>query len=295
LDHIERGTIDLKQINYLVIDEADEMLNMGFIEQVEAILMELPENRITMLFSATLPQAVKNLSLKFMKNPRNVEMKAMSITVDKIEHVQYRVTEEEKFSVLVNLTVLENPDSCIVFCSTKERVDIVCDRLRELGYPCSKIHGGMEQEDRLRTMKDFKRGAFRYFIATDVAARGIDIENVSLIINYDIPLKKESYVHRTGRTGRAGLVGKAVTLVTSREERYMQGIIEYIGFDIPIMSNPSEEEIANSKAAFKAKIIDKPILKVPKNEKLNKHIMTLYFNGGKKKKLRATRHVTLSP
>ncbi|MDF2485849.1 MAG: helicase [Herbinix sp.] len=291
LDHIERGTINLTQIKFLVIDEADEMLSMGFIEQVEAIVKELPKDRVTMLFSATFPEAVKNLALIFMSDPIYIAMEADGITVDKIEHLQYRVVEDEKFSLLIDVTITENPDSCIIFCRTKERVDALYALLTGLQYPCSKIHGGMEQEDRLKTMNDFKRGAFRYLIATDVAARGIDVENISLIINYDKPLKKESYVHRTGRTGRAGLEGKAITFVTAKEESYMRDITEFIGLDIPVISNPSKEEVSLKKAAFDKKLIDKPSLKKPKNDHLNKHIMTLYFNGGKKKKLRATNFV----
>lgn len=291
MDHIEKGTLDLKQIKYLVVDEADEMLNMGFIEQVEAIIQKLPVDRVTMLFSATLPEEVKNLAHEFMKGSVSIEMQATGITVDKIEHFRYHADEEDKFSLLTDITILENPDSCIIFCSTKDRVDTLHDRLINLKYPCNKIHGGMEQEDRLKTMKDFKRGAFRYLIATDVAARGIDIENISLIINYDIPLKKESYVHRTGRTGRAGLEGKAITFVADREERYIAEIMDYIGFTIPLMDNPTKEEIANSKGAFDAKVKTKAVIKEAKGEQLNKQIMTLYFNGGKKKKLRATNFV----
>lgn len=149
----------------------------------------------------------------------------------------------------------------------------------------------MEQDDRLSIMKDFKRGQFRYLVATDVAARGIDIEDVSLIINYDIPLKKDNYIHRTGRTGRAGLEGKAITFVTSRQTYYMKNIMEYIDYDIPVLEAPTKEEIANCRAAFEAKRMDEPILKKAKNEELNKTIMTLYINGGKKKKLRATNFV----
>lgn len=291
LDHMERGTIDLSKVKYLVVDEADEMLNMGFIDQVETIIKKLPEERVSMLFSATFPEAVKNLSNQFMKTPTIIEIEASGITVEKIEHYQYKVTEAEKLSLLKDVIVIENPDSCILFCSTKERVDSVYDALRKLKYSCDKIHGGMDQEDRLKAMKAFKRGAFRYLVATDVAARGIDIENVSLVINYDIPLKKEAYVHRTGRTGRAGLEGKAVTFVTNREERYMSNITDYIGFEIPVLDQPSKAEVADSSYAFVAKSNEKTILKKPKDEQLNKHIMTLYFNGGKKKKLRATNFV----
>ena len=287
LDHIDRGTLDLKQISFLVIDEADEMLNMGFIEQVEAIIKELPQKRVTMLFSATFPEAVKNLSLNYMKTPIDIEIKATGLTTDKIDHSLYEVAENDKFSMLTDVTVVENPDSCIIFCRTKDRVDVVCDRLTDLDYNCDKIHGGMVQEDRLDVMNDFRRGEFRYLIATDVAARGIDIENITHVINYDLPLEKESYVHRTGRTGRAGQKGNAITFVTPFEDRFLNEIEEYIGFEIRKLTAPSKEEVSDKKAAFEAKMNVEPTAKKTKSEQLNKQIMKLYFNGGKKKKLRA--------
>lgn len=287
LDHIERGTLDLNRISYLVIDEADEMLNMGFIEQVEDIIKKLPRKRVTMLFSATLPEAVKSLSLHYMKTPIDIEIKATGLTTDKIDHSLYEVAENDKFPLLTNVTVVENPDSCIIFCRTKDRVDTLCDRLTDEGYNCDKIHGGMIQEDRLEVMNDFRRGEFRYLIATDVAARGIDIENITHVINYDLPLEKESYVHRTGRTGRAGQKGKAITFVTPFEDRFLHEIEEYIGFEILERTAPSEEEVSNKKADFEAKMKVEPTVKKAKSEQLNKQIMKLYFNGGKKKKLRA--------
>ncbi len=286
LDHIERGTLALDRINYLVIDEADEMLNMGFIEQVEAIIKELPRKRVTMLFSATLPEEIKNLSLNYMKTPIDIEIKATGLTTDKIDHSLFEVAEEDKFSMLKDVTIVENPDSCIIFCRTKDRVDTVCVQLEDLGYSCDKIHGGMVQDDRLDVMNDFRRGEFRYLIATDVAARGIDIDNITHVINYDLPLEKESYVHRTGRTGRAGQKGKAITFVTPFEDRFLSAIEEYISFEIPKMAAPSKEEVSNKKLAFEAKMNVEPTIKQAKSEKLNKQIMKLYFNGGKKKKLR---------
>ncbi|MBY0123597.1 DEAD/DEAH box helicase [Bacillus sp. S/N-304-OC-R1] len=287
LDHIERGTLALDQIQYLVIDEADEMLNMGFIEQVEAIIKELPRKRVTMLFSATLPEEVKNLSLNYMKTPIDIEIKATGLTTEKIDHSLFEVAEDDKFSMLKDVTIVENPDSCIIFCRTKDRVDTLCDELDDLGYSCDKIHGGMIQEDRLDVMNDFRRGEFRYLIATDVAARGIDIDNITHVINYDLPLEKESYVHRTGRTGRAGQKGKAITFVTPFEDRFLSEIEEYIGFEIPKMAAPSKEEVSNKKPAFESKMDVEPTIKQAKSDKLNKGIMKLYFNGGKKKKLRA--------
>ncbi|MEI4831562.1 DEAD/DEAH box helicase [Bacillus sp. FJAT-53711] len=287
LDHIEKGTFSLECLKYLVIDEADEMLNMGFIDQVEAIIDELPTNRMTMLFSATLPEDVENLSRTYMESPINIEIKASGITTDNIEHSLLEVREEEKFSLLKDITTIENPDSCIIFCRTQENVDDVFRQLKRSGYPCDKIHGGMVQEDRFAVMNDFKKGKFRYLVATDVAARGIDIENITHVINYDIPLEKESYVHRTGRTGRAGNSGKAITFVTPYEERFLAEIEEYIGFEILKIYAPLKEEVTKRKAAFEEKINAKPIIKKDKSASLNKGIMKLYFNGGKKKKIRA--------
>lgn len=287
LDHIEKGTLSLDKINYLVIDEADEMLNMGFIEQVEAIIKEIPRKRVTMLFSATLPEKIKNLSLKYMKTPIDIEIKASGLTTDKIDHSVVEVEDKNKFSMLKDVTIVENPDSCIIFCRTKDRVDTVYEQLADLGYSCDKIHGGMVQDDRLAVMNDFRRGEFRYLIATDVAARGIDIDNITHVINYDIPLEKESYVHRTGRTGRAGQKGKAITFVTPFENQFLSAIEEYIGFEIPKMAAPSKEEVSSKKMAFESKMNVEPTIKHAKSEKLNEQIMKLYFNGGKKKKLRA--------
>ena len=287
LDHIEKGTLSLERLKYLVIDEADEMLNMGFIDQVEAIIDELPTKRMTMLFSATLPEDVEKLSRTYMNAPTHIEIKAAGITTDKIEHTLFEVREEEKLSLLKDVTMIENPDSCIIFCRTQENVDHVYRQLKRVNYPCDKIHGGMVQEDRFEVMDDFRKGKFRYLVATDVAARGIDIDNITHVINYDIPLEKESYVHRTGRTGRAGNNGKAITFITPYENRFLEEIEEYIGFEIPKELAPSKEEVIKGKAVFEEKIYAKPIIKKDKNADLNKGIMKLYFNGGKKKKIRA--------
>ncbi|PDZ63060.1 RNA helicase [Bacillus cereus] len=287
LDHIEKGTLSLERLKYLVIDEADEMLNMGFIDQVEAIIDELPTKRMTMLFSATLPKDVERLSRTYMNAPTHIEIKAAGITTDKIEHTLFEVREEEKLSLLKDITMIENPDSCIIFCRTQENVDHVYRQLKRVNYPCDKIHGGMVQEDRFEVMDDFRKGKFRYLVATDVAARGIDIDNITHVINYDIPLEKESYVHRTGRTGRAGNSGKAITFITPYENRFLEEIEEYIGFEIPKELAPSKEEVIKRKAIFEEKIYAKPIIKKDKSADLNKGIMKLYFNGGKKKKIRA--------
>lgn len=291
MDHIKKGTLPLSMIKCLVIDEADRMLDMGFIEQVEAIMNELPRERMTMLFSATMSDEVKRISSNYMRNPVNIDVSESGITTADIDHFLYITDEEDKFKLLTDVTIMENPDSCIIFCSTKDRVDMVCSRLQDLGYPCNKIHGGMEQDDRLSAMKRFKRGEYRYLAATDLAARGIDIENISLVINYDIPLDEENYVHRTGRTGRAGQKGKAISFVVTAQTRYLHDIEELIGFKIQERTKPAKEEVSNQKPSFDEKVNTAPQIKKMKSDQLNKEIMKLRFNGGKKKKLRATNFV----
>ena len=286
LDHIEKGTLKLEKIKYVVIDEADEMLNMGFIEQVEAILGHMPKNRVTMLFSATLPEAVKELAARHLVAPVDIEVQKEVVT-STIDHSVIEVTEEDKLQLLQDITIVENPDSCIIFCRTKDRVDEVHDELYDLDYSVDKLHGGMDQSTRLLVMNDFKEGAFRYLVATDVAARGIDIDHVTHVINYDLPLEKEAYVHRTGRTGRAGLSGTAITFVTPYEEEFLKGIEEYIGFSIPKRERPDGEQVVKMEGLFEQKMNQTPKKKRVKKALVNEGIMKLYFNGGKKKKLRA--------
>ncbi|UTR10226.1 DEAD/DEAH box helicase [Evansella sp. LMS18] len=286
LDHIERETLALEKIKYLVIDEADEMLNMGFINDMEAIIKALPAGRVTMVFSATLPKDVENLCHKYMESPQHIEIASSGKTTASIEHHLIKVNPKEKLTLLNDLSVVENPDSCIVFCNTKENVDAVFSELESANYSCEKLHGGLEQEDRFSVMDGFKRGNFRYLIATDVAARGIDVDNVSLVINYDVPMEREGYVHRTGRTGRSGNKGKAITLATPNDGKYLKGIEKYIGFSIPVMEAPLKEDVSKGKAAFEEKMSGRRVVRNNKTARVNKDIMKLHFSGGKKKKLR---------
>ncbi|MBD8069537.1 DEAD/DEAH box helicase [Bacillus sp. PS06] len=287
MDHIERGTLVLDNINYLIIDEADEMLNMGFIDTVESIIQELSPNRTTMVFSATLPKDVEVLCHKYMNTPIHIEIAATGITTDTIEHQLIKVKQEDKLTLLKDVTVVENPDSCIIFCRTKEHVDQVYTELDNADYSCERLHGGMEQVDRFAVMEGFKMGNFRYLVATDVAARGIDVDNVTLVINFDVPMEKESYVHRTGRTGRAGNQGKAITFETPNEEKYRRAIERYIGFEIPTMEAPKQYEVERGKAAFEEKISGRRVVRNNKTARINKDILKLHFNGGKNKKIRA--------
>jgi len=287
IDHIEKQTIDLGQIKFLVIDEADEMLNMGFIEHVEKIIRELPQDRMTMLFSATLPKDVENLCHKYMSHPLDIEVKSEARTISQIEHSIYSIRDENKLNLLRDVTIVENPDNCIIFCRTQVRVEVVFKELNKHGYPCGRIHGGMEQDDRSKIMNAFKEGEFRYLIATDVAARGIDIKNISHVINYDFPQENESYVHRTGRTGRAGHSGTAISFATPTEEKFVSNVERYIGFEIPKRNKPSKETIARTSPAFEAKIRNGRTVKKDRSSRSNQEVLKLYFNGGKKKKIRA--------
>lgn len=287
LDHIERGTFKLEKCTCLVLDEADEMLNMGFLQQVEAIIRYLPKKRTTMLFSATMPTDIEHLSERYMQAPKKIEIISTITVNEQIEHVLYHVKPEEKFALLRDVTVIENPDSCIIFCNTKDQVDEVTEKLDALFYTCDQIHGGMTQEDRFSVMDEFKRGAFRYLVATDVAARGIDIDNITHVINYDFPFETESYVHRVGRTGRAGNQGKAISFVTHRDRFGLENLETYMESSITEVERPTKEVVTTAMPAFTNKLESKPKFKKDKATLVNEDILKLYINGGKKKKLRA--------
>ncbi len=286
IDHIERGTLDTSNIMYLVIDEADEMLNMGFIEQIETIITSLPQERVTILLSATMPQDINALCSKIMKDPNRVEIEEQNPAADRIAQERYLVDQTDKMQLLQDLTMVENPDSCIIFCNTKQTADEVCTELLKLNYSCQKLHGGMEQRDRLSVTNEFKQGLFRYLCATDVAARGLDIEDITLVINYDIPYDRESYVHRIGRTGRVNKLGKAITFVTQNEDKFLKDIHDYIGKEILLKERPGEETLHQSKQGFMAKINMLPEIKETKGAQLSTEIMKIHVNAGKKTKMR---------
>lgn len=287
LDHIDRGTFNTSNIKYLVIDEADEMLNMGFIRQVEGVIRRIPKKRVTMLFSATIPEDIQELCSKHLNRPVNIEVESNGLVVDRIENILFRVKGEEKLKYLRMLLAKEKPETAVIFCRTKENVDVEYDYLNSLGYSVDKIHGGMLQKDRISTMERFKKGDFRILVATDIASRGIDVEGITHVINIDIPLEKESYVHRIGRTARAGKSGKAITFVTPYEDRFLNDIEEYIGFKI---SQKNLREIALDERLLESEesvLKKKAKKKGSKGKNINKEITKLYFNGGKKKKIRA--------
>ncbi|AHF08018.1 DEAD/DEAH box helicase [Desulfitobacterium metallireducens] len=217
MDHMRRKTIRLSEIKIVVLDEADEMLNMGFVEDIHTILQEVPENRQTLLFSATMPRSIQNLAQRFMKEPELISVKAKEVTVANIEQHYLEVQEKQKFDVLCRLLDMQSPELAIVFGRTKRRVDELAEGLNKRGYSAEGIHGDLTQSKRDSVLRQFKEGTIEILVATDVAARGLDISGVTHVYNFDIPQDPESYVHRIGRTGRAGKTGLAVTFVTPRE------------------------------------------------------------------------------
>ena len=286
MDHIDRGSLNTSNIKYLIIDEADEMLNMGFNDQVREILRGLNKNRQSILLSATISEEILNLCNEYMNNPISIEIKAQKLITDNINHELYRVNEQYKMEELNKLLISEAPKTAVIFCKTKENVDKVFEALGRKRYSIGKIHGGMLQKERMDQMDRFKKGNFRILIATDVAARGIDVEGITHVINYDLPVEKEAYVHRIGRTGRAGAKGKALSLVNQYEDRLLNLIQEYIGFEIPLKDLPSEDEV-KAKEMEGVKILkSNPTVKKQKAKAVSKDITKIYLNGGKKKKIR---------
>jgi len=227
MDHMRRKTIRLQQIEIVILDEADEMLSMGFIEDIETILSEIPPIRQTMLFSATMPQTILDLAQQFMKEPEFLNIKAKEMTVPQVEQYYLEVQEKLKFDILCRLLDIHSPELAIVFGRTKRRVDELYEALNKRGYSAEGIHGDLTQAKRDIVMKHFKEGLTEILVATDVAARGLDISGVTHVYNFDIPQDPESYVHRIGRTGRAGKPGMAVTFVTPREIDHLR-LIEQV-------------------------------------------------------------------
>ena len=225
LDLIKRKALKLNHIETLILDEADEMLNMGFLEDIEAIISRVPETRQTLLFSATMPEAIKRIGVQFMKEPEHVKIAAKELTTDLVDQYYIRVKEGEKFDTMTRLMDVEQPELAIVFGRTKRRVDELTRGLKIRGFRAEGIHGDLDQNKRLRVLRDFKNGNLDVLVATDVAARGLDISGVTHVYNYDIPQDPESYVHRIGRTGRAGKTGQSITFVSPNEMGYLQ-IIE---------------------------------------------------------------------
>ena len=245
LDHLTRRTIDLRKIKILILDEADKMFEMGFIEDINRIISEIPKNTQKLLFSATMSSTILNLVHKYMNNPEKIKM---PIYVDKSKLMQnfYSTDRRNKFSLLVHV-MKHQPLLTIIFCSTRRNVDFINNNLRKLNFKAEAIHGGLTQSKRKQVMDAFRDNKLQILVASDVAARGLDIKNVDLIINYDIPKTSQEYVHRIGRTARAGSEGKVISLLTSEDHDNFRHVLEDRSLLIHKMETPQFEEVKTVK------------------------------------------------
>ncbi len=249
LDHIRRGTVKLDHVKTLVLDEADEMLNMGFLDDIEDIIKQLPEDRQTLLFSATMPPEIKRVGVQFMTDPQHVKIKAKELTTDLVDQYYVKVKDFEKFDVMTRLFDVQSPDLTLVFTRTKRRVDELTSGLQARGYNAAGIHGDLTQKRRMQILNEFKTGKLDILVATDVAARGIDVNNITHVYNFDIPQDPDSYVHRIGRTGRAGHHGVSLTFVAPSEMDYMREIEKLTKVRLLPLKPPTDEEALVSQLA----------------------------------------------
>jgi ATP-dependent RNA helicase DeaD len=257
IDHLERGTLDLSRVDYLVLDEADEMLNMGFAEDVERILSETPEYKQVALFSATMPPAIRKLTAKYLHDPTEVSVKAKTATAENISQRYIQVAGPRKMDALTRVLEVEPFEAMIVFVRTKQATEEVAERLRARGFSAAAINGDIPQSQRERTIAALREGGVDILVATDVAARGLDVERISHVLNYDIPHDTESYVHRIGRTGRAGRSGAALLFVSPRERHLLKSIEKATRQTLTEAELPSVEDVnAQRVAKFADSITD---------------------------------------
>ncbi|ODV49175.1 MULTISPECIES: DEAD/DEAH box helicase [Methanohalophilus] len=259
LDHIQRKTLKLDGVKMLVLDEADEMLDMGFREDIEFILSRVPSQKQTVLFSATMPQPIIKLTKKYQQNPQMVKTVHKELTVPQIEQFYFEVKNNAKTEVLCRLIDIYNFKSSLVFCNTKKNVDKQVETLKARGYLVDGLHGDMRQAQRERVMSNFRKGEIETLVATDVAARGIDVENIEAVFNYDIPQDEESYVHRIGRTGRAGKEGVAITFASGKDIRKIKNIQKHTKAKITRKNVPSQSDVEDIRAEMLSQNVKKII------------------------------------
>ena len=289
IDHIGRNTINLDDIKYFIIDEADKMLNKGFIEDMEFILNKIPKNSAKGLFSATIDDDIQYICDKYLKVSNILDIKYNEL-FDKKQIIENKIksSENDKYKNLKSIIYMENPTSLIIFCNTKDKVKKLYENMKKDGFLVEELHGDMSQDKRIFVIKDFKNNKFNILISTDVAARGIHIDDISLVINYDVPRDKENYIHRIGRTGRKDSYGKAITIFTDKDDKYINEIEEYLGYEIKNLEELKIDDIAKGKIKFEKK--SKEVLKNRKNKMIEKNIHSevtkIYINAGKKKKIR---------
>src|SRR5271163_40673 len=248
MDHLDRRTLKLDQVKMVILDEADRMLDMGFLDDIRTVLKQAPAERQTVFFSATLPRPIQDLIKTFTKNPVNVTIEAQALTMPAIEQVYYEVDRRSKLDVLCRLIDLHDIKFGIIFCATKMMTDALAEHLVARGYAADKMHGDMTQAMRERVIAKFRKRGLDFLVATDVAARGLDVDDVEVVFNYDLPHDGDDYIHRIGRTGRAGRSGQAITFVSGREIYKMQNIIRFTKGKIRRERIPSEEEVEKKRA-----------------------------------------------
>ncbi|MGC4173955.1 DEAD/DEAH box helicase [Demequina sp.] len=257
MDHLDKGTLDLSELKYLVLDEADEMLKMGFAEDVETILGATPEDKQVALFSATMPAQIRRLSAKYLRDPQEITIERKTTTAANITQRYLIVSYAQKVDALTRILEVENFEAMIVFTRTKNDTETVAEKLRARGFAAMAINGDVAQVQRERTIKQLKEGKLDILVATDVAARGLDVDRISHVVNFDIPIDTESYVHRIGRTGRAGRTGDAISFVTPRERRMLGAIEKATRQPLTEMHWPSVDDVnATRLARFDASITD---------------------------------------
>ncbi len=247
MDHLRRGTLRLSRLKMLILDEADEMLNMGFREDIDTILESAPAVRQTVLFSATMPREILDLTAKYQREPVHIRAMHQQLTVPNIEQYYLEVREAAKLDILTRLIDAYHIRLSLVFCNTKKRVDDLAANLQARGYMAEPLHGDMRQAQRDKVMERFRKGSIDILIATDVAARGIDVNDIEAVFNYDLPSDEEYYVHRIGRTGRAGKTGRAFTFVWGREFYKLRDIQRYTKSTIPFLKPPSLLDVEERK------------------------------------------------
>ncbi|MFY9378670.1 MAG: DEAD/DEAH box helicase, partial [Acutalibacteraceae bacterium] len=257
MDHMRRKTIKLDNLKMVILDEADEMLSMGFKEDIETILKDTPEDRQTVLFSATMPPSIMSLTREFQSKPTVVEVNKSKVTLDNIAQLCVDVPMGSKKDALNLLLRYYNPSLSMIFCNTKQMVDEITEHLNQNGFDVDGLHGDMKQSQRTKVMNSFKSGKTSILVATDVAARGIDVNNIEYVFNYDIPQNNEYYVHRIGRTGRAGKTGTAITICSGRRQvSVLQNIARSVKSKIEIIDIPNVDDILKKSAELQAEIIE---------------------------------------
>lgn len=282
-DHVDRGSLKLDQIQTVVLDEADQMLNMGFIDLVRSILKLLPSAHQTVLCSATMPDAVKKIADDFLCDP--VWIKAEESAPQQIHQYVIFCDEADKAELLTRILALETVETAMIFGSTHEEVDAVYDVLSRLHYSCGKLHGGMLQNNRISVMEDFRRGKFRYLVATDVAARGIDVASLAMVIHLHLPRSRETFVHRVGRSGRMHETGQSVLLAAFREKTYVKELFQEMSLayeekDVHMLMHTAVDE---AQLRF---VMRSPKTRTTKTEVIRRDVMRIHLNGGKNKKIR---------